>query len=228
MNPVATHTELPDRVLDYLARALPDGGVTPDRVRLTQEGVMWRKPDGNALRFCATEEIWVASPAFTWDAHVRASRLLPRLHVVDGLAEGQGRLRVSVLGVPVARDSGENLTVGEVMRYLAELPWAPHAMLSPALRWHVVDETIVEVGTVAGPHASIGLRFDESGDVVAAFGHRPHREGKRTEMRSWTGLYSDYRQLGGIRVPTAAEVHWTLPDGPFTYFRGRVTGLELV
>ena len=29
------------------------------------------------------------------------------------------------------------------------------------------------------------------------------------------------------RLPTRAEVSWELPDGPFTYFRAQVTGLEL-
>lgn len=33
--------------------------------------------------------------------------------------------------------------------------------------------------------------------------------------------------LGGVRVPTTAEVGWDLPEGRFVYFRGRLTGLEL-
>jgi hypothetical protein len=41
-------------------------------------------------------------------------------------------------------------------------------------------------------------------------------------------VFSDYAEVGGVRIPTRAEVHWELPDGPFTYWRGRVTALELV
>ena len=38
--------------------------------------------------------------------------------------------------------------------------------------------------------------------MIAAFGHRPHREGKTFEPRPWIGLYSGYEELGGIRIPT--------------------------
>ena len=222
-------TELPDLVHDYLERALPDGAVAAGRVRLTQEGIIQRKFDGNELPFHATEEIDVAEVAFAWEARVRLSKGLPRLHVVDRFADAEGSLRATLLGFPVSRGTGEETSVGEAMRYLAELPWAPHAMLNPRLHWNVVDEAIVEVETQVGDTtASIAFRFDLNGDVLAAFGHRPHREGRQTELRPWVGLYSVYEVLGGVRIPTHAEVHWTLPDGPFTYFRANVTGLELL
>jgi Family of unknown function (DUF6544) len=232
MNTIATpHIELrklPDRVHDYLARVLPEGGATPSRVRLTQEGTIQRKVDGNPLPFHAVEEIDVHEVAFSWEAGVRLSKILPRLHVVDRFAGGKGFFRATMLGVPVSRGVGEETSIGEAMRYLAELPWAPYAMLNPQLHWHVIDESIVEVETRVGSEtASIAIRFNEAGDVIAAFGHRPHREGKRFEPRSWVGLYSDYQELGGVRIPTRGEVHWTLPDGPFRYFRGTITGVEL-
>ena len=34
-------------------------------------------------------------------------------------------------------------------------------------------------------------------------------------------------QLGGVRIPTTAEVRWELEDGPFTYFRGRITSFAI-
>ena len=34
--------------------------------------------------------------------------------------------------------------------------------------------------------------------------------------------------LGGVRLPRDGEVRWELPEGPFTYWRGRVTSLEPV
>jgi hypothetical protein len=33
--------------------------------------------------------------------------------------------------------------------------------------------------------------------------------------------------IGGVRIPTRAEVRWELPDGAFTYWRGTVTSLEI-
>jgi len=40
------------------------------------------------------------------------------------------------------------------------------------------------------------------------------------------GVYGDYAAVAGIRIPTRAEVSWELADGPFIYWRGRITSLE--
>ncbi len=45
--------------------------------------------------------------------------------------------------------------------------------------------------------------------------------------RAWGGSFGDYSVLGGIRIPTQAEARWELPDGPFVYWRGRITSLEV-
>jgi hypothetical protein len=45
--------------------------------------------------------------------------------------------------------------------------------------------------------------------------------------RPWAGRFSDYAVVGGIRIPTRGEVRWELPDGPFTYWRGTITSIEL-
>jgi hypothetical protein len=75
----------------------------------------------------------------------------------------------------------------------------------------------------------VRLGFDASGDVVrAAAPDRPRLDGGRAVPTPWRGLFSDHADLGGLRVPRRAEVAWDLPDGPFTYWRAAVTGLEVL
>jgi hypothetical protein len=106
----------------------------------------------------------------------------------------------------------------------------PHAMnANRELEWREVDSDAVEVSAPVGPsRASVRLRFDDAGDIVAAFADRPRLEGKQFVERPWLGLFSDYVELGGVRVPTRAEVRWELPDRHFTYWRGRIEGLEVL
>ena len=116
------------------------------------------------------------------------------------------------------------------MRYLAELPWVPYAILGNSeLEWRELDPRSVEVATRVGSgRAAVTLHFNETSDIVRASAlDRPSQEGKRLVERAWFGDFGDYRELAGVRVPTAAEVAWELPDGPFTYFRGRLTSLEV-
>ena len=52
--------------------------------------------------------------------------------------------------------------------------------------------------------------------------------GKKVVNTPWSGTFGDHQMLDGVRVPTAAEVTWHAPEGPFTYWRGRVTEFKLV
>jgi len=40
----------------------------PRQVRITQRGEMWQKPDGQAMRFTATQFLAVERVAFSWQA----------------------------------------------------------------------------------------------------------------------------------------------------------------
>ena len=57
---------------------------------------------------------------------------------------------------------------------------------------------------------------------------RPRIAGKEVFHNAWSGTFGEYREFDGVRVPTTAEVTWHLPEGPFTYFRGRVTEFKLI
>jgi hypothetical protein len=228
---LGVETELPALARRYLARALPSGASVPRKVRVAQEGEMWLKPRGRALRFTAVEDFSVGEVAFSWRARFRFFRLVS-LRVVDGYAAGSGRLEARLLGlVPVMRQRGQTVAEGEAMRYLAEIPWVPHAMLANRqLDWRQLDTQTLEVATSVGSErVAVQLGFNAAGDIVSAFSHaRPHPEGNTTVPRPWGGVFRDYDVLGGVRVPTQAEVRWELPEGPFTYWRGTITSVELV
>jgi hypothetical protein len=212
----------------YLERALTAAAPTARRVRITQEGELWLKPGGRALRFNAVEDLAVDRVEFTWRASVRVAPFV-WMHVIDGYSAGKGSLDARLFGVPVTRARGQETAEGEAMRYLAELAWVPQAMrANHELTWREIDDDIVEVTASAGSSTvSVGLRLDQNGDLLAAFAHRPRIEGKKVVARPWLGVFSDYAVVGGIRLPTRADVHWELPEGPFVYWRGTVTSVEL-
>jgi hypothetical protein len=97
--------------------------------------------------------------------------------------------------------------------------------LNTELEWRAVDESTAEVTTLAGGERVIALlHFDDAGDIVAASAEaRPRMVGKQVVDTPLRGLYGEYREFDGARLPTTAEVSWLLPDGPFAYFRCRIT-----
>ena len=138
-----------------------------------------------------------------------------------------GRLDVRLLGLPLQRQSGPELTRGEAFRYLAEIAWVPQAILAnPQLRWRQLDDRSAEVSTeAAGEQIAVRLTFRD-GEIVQTLAERPRLEAGGTTTR-WIGEYSDYASFNGIRMPTRGEVRWELPDGPFTYWRGTITCAEI-
>jgi hypothetical protein len=128
------------------------------------------------------------------------------------------------------RARGKEISEGEAYRYLAELPWVPHAILANRrLEWRELDAHAVEVATrVGSARPAVKVEFDAAGDIVGTrCDARPYREGRTSASRPWAGTFGDYAVIGGVRIPTRAEVRWELPDGAFTYWRGTVTSLEI-
>ena len=126
---------------------------------------------------------------------------------------------------PWPRAAGAQVTKGELIRYLAELAWAPHAMLrNPQLSWREIDTTTVEVSadSQAGP-ARVRLIFENGDITLIEADDRPRMIGRRIVPTRWQGRCCDYREMNGCRIPTRAVVSWLLEDGPFEYWRGQVT-----
>ena len=220
---------LPELVRRYLARSLPPDGAVPAHVRVTQTGEMWKKPGARPMRFEAIEDFAVDRIAFAWRARFPLVGPLA-LTVVDELADSDGRLRVSLLQLPLQTQTGPEIAIGQAMRYLAELVWAPHTIASNReLEWRDLDERAVEVMTRMGAtRAAVRWEFDAAGDVVRATGTRPFPVGKSFVPRPWGGDFGEFDRLAGTRIPTLGEAWWDLPEGRFVYWRGRITGLELV
>jgi hypothetical protein len=151
------------------------------------------------------------------------------MKVVDRFGDGEGELRVSLLGIPLQRQAGPELNVGEAMRYLAELAWAPQAIAANReLDWRAVGERTVEVLYDAAVTATVQWEFDDAGDLIRATGVRPFPVGKTFVATRWGGDFGEYRNFSGTRVPGVGEAWWELPEGRFVYWRGRVTALDPV
>ena len=155
------------------------------------------------------------------------------LRVVDAYAGGRGWLEVRVLGsVRVARATGPELDRGEAMRYLAEIVWAPDAILANRdLVWTDPggDWITVALGTEEGA-PEVRFRLDAAGDFVEIRAEDRPATGPEGGfvLRDWEGHFSDYERIGPRRVPRRGEVGYVCEDGYEAYWRGEISGLEVV
>ena len=220
-------SSLPALVRGYVERVLPSGSPSGRRVRVEQVGEMVLRPGAKPRRFRATEEFATDRVAFAWRARFPVVGPIG-LRVIDSYDGRDGLLEVRLLGLPLQRKRGAEIAEGEAFRYLAEIAWVPPAILANSqLAWREVDARTIEIATdAADKRIAVRLTFNERGEIEQTAAERPRAEAGGA-LTPWIGVYSEYQPLGGMRVPTRGEVRWELDEGPFTYWRGNVTALEL-
>ena len=149
------------------------------------------------------------------------------MQVIDYMVGSEAGLEGRLLGAfPLMRITDtDTMFRGEAMRYLAELMWNPDAILfNRQLTWRVLDARTLAVATGEGAHrCEVRLILNEDGDPIGIEADdRPRQIGRKVENCPWFGRASDFRTIGGRRIPTRAEAGWLIDGVEFVYWRGRV------
>jgi hypothetical protein len=220
---------LPAAVYDLAIRL----GVNPDdargSVKLTQTGRMKRSLDtGSWMAFTATQTISTRACEFDWRAKTGPFGMISAR---DALEQGEGRFDITALSlIPIARAKHTPALVrGELMRYLAELAWAPAAiLLNTTLRWRDDGPDTLAVSAGSGETASeVMLSLDSDGRIAGGFSpDRPRSATAPFLPTPWRGRFSDYRHHGSMWLPFAGEVAWEIGGKQMLYWQGRIEHWE--
>lgn len=218
----SARADLPAEVAQLAAR-LGANAVHPARyVDMRQSGTMWFKPGGAPQNFTARQRTGTSRSGFVWYAGIGP---LSAISVVDSLVEGRGFLEARVFGVfGVARiDGTANINQGEGLRYLAELPLNPDAILfDHSLDWWVDGPKTIRVANGVGEsRAEITFELDEAGLIRTASAASRAFDAVGTR-HPWRGRFWDYQVRDGRRVPVQAEVAWVIDGADFIYWRGKI------
>jgi hypothetical protein len=209
--------------------AMPEGPVECAATWLKQRGEMRMGADKPWLPFEAEQRFEGTGIDFRWRAWIRMAPFVPAF-VIDSFEHGRGALAARVFGfLPVASSHGPDTDRGEALRGLAELPWHPYAFRQgPLFMWESTAANQLRATFDDGrTRATVEFQVDADGRGLAVTApHRPLIVGKSVVDTPWSGTVREYRTFDRLRVPTFAEVTWHLPEGPFTYWRGRVTDFK--
>lgn len=220
----------PPLVQEYLGKVLNRSGQSPCHiVRFRQKGLFRMAPSEALAEFNAEQIVSLKAPMFAWHGHVMA-RGLP-VTVCDRLVDGVGDLEARLLGaIRVAKASGPSILRGELLRYLAEIPWYPIAIGNQDhIRWQQVGPATVKATITLGQvSASVDFSFEDGLIKTIYVADRERMVGSKSVPTPWLGEFSDYQSHGGMLVPSSGEVSWLLPSGKFTYFKGQISDYQLV
>ena len=216
-------SDLPDQVRALAARLGARDG-SPRIARFQQAGHLRNLGHKRWTRFTATQSIESAECSFTWRARVAP---MGAVRVEDALMNGVPRGRVSLAGlIPLQQaQPGAELLRGQLMRYLAELPWCPDAILAnSALRWAVVNSSKLSVGVATvSAQGEVTFELDADGLPARVTGLRPSRVGDGYIELPWSGEFGRYRRIDGRLIPHRAEVAWTVDGQSFAVWLGELS-----
>jgi hypothetical protein len=214
---------LPAPVARWLDATFPDGIPDVAHAVLRHEGDMFLKPGAPATPFTSVQHVRAAPAGFMWDARARMMPLVPA-RIRDRYVGGTGGMYVTLGGlIPLVHQEGTaDMAVAALMRWAAEGPWLPVALLPrDGVRWEAADDhTATLVVEDAGTTVTLTATFADDGTIATIVGKRPLERDGRTEWHTWGGRHGDYRTIDGMRIPTRAEVWWDLPEGRWVYYRG--------
>lgn len=233
--PCQPRSDLPPEVLALCRRAGVDAGSAGAWAGFTQVADLRLARGGPFQRVRARQVTALGSTGLVWDAVLLPRwglSVLPVMRVLDALDRTGGRLEARLFGaIPLAQASGPDITLGEAYRYLAELPWAPDAMLgNPQIRWRIPAAQQIEAALVL-PQGTAAVTFtlDDAGDIAGVEARaRPALDAQGKAVRyDWRGRFWGYRRIGPRRIPEWGEVGYVYPEGYEVYFRGQIEVLAV-
>ena len=225
---LVSRASLPSAAQRWLDRALPQDLDLPSSIRIEQEGTMEIR--GRWTPFKASG-VYKASPlSFNWRARLR---MLPGGWIVaeDGHQGGQGCGSSRLWGIiSMGKRTDSEVLTSQLLRNLGELPWLPSFVLTdPTLTWTDTGETAFEVRSSAGDReVMVRFEIDDRGDVIRAYSpSRPYDVPAGYAEAAWCYEFSDHGEFGGVRIPATGVATFEKGDGPWEYFRGRITSVTL-
>jgi hypothetical protein len=198
-------------------------------VFFTQSGEFRQKPEDKFSGFSAKQYVSLISPMFSWVASMSMNGIAVTVcdRLVDSKGELQARLFASIL---LAEGSGDSFLRGELLRYLAEIPWYPLAILNqPEIKWEETAHNKVTATLILDQvAATVEYTFNNDGFIESIFvPDREKGDGNAVELLPWHGEFSKYEERAGVVIPTRGQVSWMLDSGKFTYFKGQITSYQL-
>jgi hypothetical protein len=224
---------LPAPVQRYFRAVLTDGQPIIAAATIEMTGTINMSATAEQWKpFTSRQRVVTRNPGFLWDAQVDMFPGVPA-HVEDSYIAGKGRLKAKLFGLLTVADShgdGE-IARGEFMRYFAESPWYPTALLpSQGVRWEAVDDASANATIVDGPITlTLLFRFNDAGLIASvraeARGAGAGKDGAMF-MLPWDCGLSGYQTQDGMLIPMVGEAAWVRPEGRKAYFVGKVQKLR--
>jgi hypothetical protein len=219
---------LPATVQRFFRAVLKDGQPIVAAANLSQRGLFNMSETENKWSpFTATQLVTTQHLGFDWDARIQVAPGVSAF-VHDSYILGEGKLHASLLGLFTVADVGSTpqAAQGELLRFFAEMPWYPTALLpSQGVHWEAIDHTSARA-TLTDGATTVSLVFQFNAEGAIATMRAEARNRNELTTMPWNGRFWEYAVRNGMLIPLEGEVGWEYPEGTRLYYKGKVTEIN--
>ena len=208
---------LPAVAQRYLLHAIQPGTQLARRVELKMSGMLKAKEDATWMPLQATQ-ILTTGRGFVWKAKAKAVGPI-FMSVTDHYAAGEGRIRVTLLGLlPMVNASNPDIAKSAAGRLLGESCWLPTAFLPQyGAVWQEVDSLHAKVTlTVDDLTTTLTLTIDDQGKLKEVV--LPRWKDDIKEFVPFGVVMEEEQKFGGYTIPSQLSGGWRYGSEQYAEF----------
>ena len=220
---------LPEPVQRYFKYALRDGQEHIKFVRLKQVGEFRMKENQSWMPIKAEQYFTTEDPAFIWRVKFTMAPFI-WIEGRDMYHQGKGNMLIKLLStITVADAAGSEMDISSLIRFLAEAPWFPTALLpSDYIEWKEIDSNSAQAVIKDNGYTASGIfTFNEKGEIIKFVTNDRYMEADGKYFKEqWAGYYRNYQEIEGMKIPIEGEVEWNLSDKDLQYAKLKITDIQ--
>lgn len=210
---------LPELLQNYLVKVNVVGKPISSHISLKQKGKIRRYPEQKWLSFEAIQYMSASQLGFIWKA-----KSFP-MFVRDKFISGKGEMMVNLLGIKNMEVAiGSKIDQGSLTRYLAELPIYPIALLDKRIKWEVAGDNALKGTIQANNVIADGIFYFDKNGLVKSFQTKRYMI---DSLEDFTGIFQNYQDLQGLKIPIELTAVWNLNEGDYEYFNARIINYSI-
>ncbi|HET6590816.1 MAG TPA: DUF6544 family protein [Candidatus Nitrosocosmicus sp.] len=221
--------DLPEPVKRYFTHSLEGGQHYISYVKLKHTGEFRQDENQKWMPIEGHEYFTTEIPGFIWIGKIS---LLPLVWItgIDMYLEGRGAFQIKIMSIFTISDAprGKELDQSELMRWLAESPLFPTALLpSNYLHWEPVDsDSAKAMINYSGTKVEALFHFNKKGEIIQMNADRYRAVDNSFVKEKWLGHYSNYAPAENMVVPWNIELSWNSEIGNFTYAKFKINDIK--
>lgn len=226
-----TYTEidsLPVPVQKYFRFAMDEGIAKPRFARLKQSGQFKTNIGADFKDLSADQYSITFQPGFIWSGEIDFAKLI-WVKGVDTYFKNSGDFLIKFMsGITITKESGREIAQAQIVRWLLEGLWYPSALLpSKYISWSEIDSSSANIHFKKDSlQIDAAVYFNNDGSIDKIKTKRYMTTTSGPVLTDYTGHFSNYKDVNGIRIPFHGEVEWNLENQDFLYGKFDIEEIE--